>query len=389
MAGNREQGQFTHIVLLVDASTSMRSLRDAVVRVVDGLIKEWEQQAVALNDMTRLTLYQFSSENYMPNGTFIECIAYDTDIARVGGVLKQRAEAERAKGNRGSWYQPHGNTALIDSTIHALGELALIPTIHGDHTCLFYSVTDGGENQSPWRAEELVKTLENLPEDVTVAALVPNIHGKVAAQRYGYPAGNIMVWDATSAQGVEEAGRAVAQATASYMESRTKTGLRSTRSLFVGGNVDAKAIKEAKLTPLHTDDYAIVPVAPIDGLVEEKPDPSMKKPPAGQPDTRPMVSYMQIEPFISRVHPPFRVGKTFYQLIKAERVKGNKKIAVLEHGTSKVYVGSGVRQMLGLPEEDRTIRPDENKKYTIFVESTSTNRHLLLLPRPDVLVLTK
>lgn len=370
----------------------MENLVDPVVRVVDGLIKEWEQQALALNDMTRLTIYQFSSQDYMPNGSFIECIAYDTDIARIGGVLERRAEAERAKGKRGSWFQPRGNTALIAATVHALEELALTPTIHGDHTFLFYSVTDGGENWSdrqspPVHAADLVKAIDGLPDNWTIAALVPNVHGKIAAQRYGYPQGNIMVWDATSAQGVEEAGRAVAAATSNYMESRTKTGLRSTRSLFVGGQVDAAAIKAAKLKPLAADEYAIVPVTPIAGLVQEKRDPTKKKPPAGQPDTRPMVSYMEIQPFIDKAHPPFRVKKAYYELDKAETIKGDKQLAILDTKTHKVYHGNGVRQMLGLPETNKTVRPDFNPNYKIYVQSSSLNRHLYL--HSSVLILTK
>jgi hypothetical protein len=369
----KEQGQYTHIVLLLDASTSMCGHENAVVRVVDQLVKEWTDQANALDDMTRLTVYQFSSQNYMPNGDFIDCLWYDTDIARIKSLQGK--------------YRPNGNTALIDSTVRSLRELAQTPTMYGDHTFLFYSITDGGENYSRIHtAAELVKEIETLPDNWTVAALVPNINGKIAAQRFGFPAGNVMVWDATSERGVEEAGRAVAQATASYMGMRTNSGMRSTKSLFVGGQVDADAIKAAKLKPLASDDYAIVPVTPIQGLVQEKPDPTKKKPPAGQPDNRPMVSYMEIEPFISRVHPPFRVGKAYYELVKTEKIAGNKQLAIVDKN-GKVYLGAGVRQMLGLPEENKTVKPDFNPDYKIYVQSTSLNRHLYL--HSSVMVLTK
>lgn len=369
---SEEQGQFTHIVLLLDASTSMTSLTRPVCQVVDSLVEKWKKQSVQLGDMTRLTVYQFSSQGYLPNGEYFQCIWYDTDIERIESIQGK--------------YTPRGNTALIDATVQAQQELALIPTLYGDHTFLFFVITDGDENWSQQHdVRDLRRVLGSLPDNWTMAALVPNAIGRADALKYGFSAGNIQIWDATSAKGVEEAGEVIAQATASYMQTRTTTGMRSTKSLFVGGQVDAAAIKAAKLTPLKTSEYAIVPVTPVQGLVQEKPE--GKKPAAGKPDNRPMVAYMEIEPFIQRVRPPFRVGEAYYELVKTERIRGNKQLAILDKKTSKVYLGDGVRQMLGLPEEDRTVKPDFNKDYKIYVQSTSLNRHLYL--HSSVMVLTK
>lgn len=373
MSKKEEQGQFTHIVLLLDASTSMswNNLTPAVIQVVDSLIEKWTKQSLQLNDMTRLTVYKFSSRGYLTGGEGFECVWYDTDIQRLSTI----------KGR----YKPDGGTALIDATLRAQEELALIPTQYGDHTFLFFAITDGDENRSHRSAAELKRVIQNLPDNWTMAAMVPHAMGRADALKYGFPAGNIQVWDATSARGVEEAGEVIAQATASYMQTRTSSGMRSTKSLFVGGQVDAAAIKKAKLTPLPASDYAIVPVTPIQGLVQEKPE--GKKPAAGRPDNRPMVAYMEIEPFISRARPPFRVGEAYYELVKTERIRGNKQLAILDKKTSKVYLGDGVRQMLGLPEEDRTVKPDFNPDYKIYVQSTSLNRHLYL--HSSVMVLTK
>lgn len=357
-----EQGQYTHIVLLVDASTSMYTYTDAVVRVVDGLVKEWTEQAVTLDDMTRLTVYQFSSQNYMPNGSYIDCLWYDTDIARIKSLKKK--------------YQPRGNTALIDSAVHSLRELALTPTIYGDHTFLFYSITDGGENHSLiHNAADLVKEIDGLPDNWTVAALVPDIHGKIAAQRYGFPAGNIMVWDATSERGIEEAGRQVAQATASYMQSRTNTGMRSTNTLFVGGQVDAAAVKR-KLTPLAHNAYEIVPVTKTDKAFEKR-----KKPTKRFPEGESLGWFVRIDDFLTKVYPPFYVGKGYYQLFSAgartrEKIQGNKQIAVMDKKTHQIYVGPEARDIVGLPHADANVEPGANPDYEIFVKSSSENRHL-------------
>jgi hypothetical protein len=361
--GNKEQGQYTHIVLLLDASSSMDHLVDPVVQVVDRLVQEWQQQATALDDMTRLTVYQFSSNNYLPNNSWIECLWYDTDIARIKS-LKGR-------------YKPNGATALIDATIHVKDELALTPTMYGDHTFLLYVITDGANNRNEHRAAELQRVLSGLPENWTVAALVPNIHGKIAAQRYGFPSGNTMVWDTTTAQGVEEVGRKVAAATSNYMRSRTNTGMRSTTSLFVGGQVDAAAVK-AKLTPLSPSRYDLVPITAREGDASFE---KRKKPTKKFPEGEIIGRFIRIDDFVNRVAPPFAIGKGYYQLFsgdarRSEKIQGNKEIAVLEKKTSQLYVGPEARSIVGLPDYDVTVKPDANPDYEIFVRSTSENRHL-------------
>lgn len=364
MTGNKEQGQYTHIVLLLDASSSMEDLEDPVVQVVDRLVEEWKQQALDLDDMTRLSIYQFSSADYMPNGTFIQCSTYDTDIARIKSL----------KGK----YKPHGGTALIDAVLHVRKELALTPTIHGDHTFLFYVITDGQEMHSARSASELVTALGALPDNWTVAALVPDIHGKATAQRYGFPPGNIMMWD-TTARGVEEVGRKVASATASYMQSRTNTGMRSTTSLFVGGPVDSAQVK-AKLTPLAHSAYKLVPVTKTDKAWLKRKRPT-KKFPEGEP-----IGYVvRIDDFINKItNNKFEIGMGWYQLFSSgqrtrEKVQGNKGVAVLDTETGQVYVGTEARDIVGLPHHTATIQPGQwDKKHEVFVESTSDNRQLVV-----------
>lgn len=387
MAGNREQANITHITLLVDASTSMEHLKDAVIRVVDQLVKQWEQDSLRMDDMTRLTLYQFSSQNFMPGGGFIECIAYDTDITRVAGVLQRRAQKEKSAGKSGSWFQPVGNTALIDATIRAQAELAETATLHGNHTFLFFAVTDGFENWSVHTGSDLLAVLEKLPDNWTMAALVPNNQAKATVQRYGFPAGNIDVWDATSERGVEEAGRRIAAATSEYMKTRTgDENFRGTKSLFVGGNVDAAAVKAANLTPLPTSDRKIVVVARSQALKDiffEKPINKVTK-------SRPVADkawHVEIKPYVDAAFPPYRVGMGYYELTKSEKVTGDKQIAVVEVDTNQVYVGAGARQLLGLPLGVCRVKPTLNRDYKIFVESTSLNRHLR--EGTQILLLTK
>lgn len=360
MAGNNGQGNFTHITLLLDASYSMLSLKDAVVKVVDSLIEKWASQSLALDDMTRLSVYQFASENHLPNGKSLECIWYDTDITRLKTI-------------QGRYVVANGATALIGSTIQVQKELALTPTIHGNHTFLFFAVTDGDNNRENHRAGELRALLDSLPSMWSMAVLVPHMGGKIDAMRYGFPEGNIQIWDATSEAGIEEAGERIAAATTSYLTTRsTDASFKGTKTLFVGAQVDAKAIKAANLTPLVTKDRKIVRVTKTEDSFEKVVKPVTKsrlKPEMG--------GFVEIEKFVRRINKGvYPIGDAFYELVKTEKVQADKEIAVVENNTNQVFVGDGARQLLGLPHGVCTVKPDMNPDYTIFIQSNSRNRHL-------------
>lgn len=377
MAGNRDQGYVHHVALVLDESWSMNHIKHDLIKAVDRTVetlardsKEWEHE-------TRATIYTFNSAGVNQivghQDGDVRCQHYDKDVLRLPSL------ADR--------YHPAGGTPLIDATLKAIDDLSLTPEIYGDHAFLVYVLTDGDENTSKvastsaGKARALTERINSLGDNWTIAAFVPDFRGLELAKRYGFP--NVKEWNATSAQGVEEVGEVIQQTTRTWMENRSKGTRSAGTSLFVGGHVDAAAIKAAKLSPLAASEYAIVPVTPIEGLVKEKPEgrPTKKEP------VRAMIAYMEIEPFISRVHPPFRVGKAYYELVKTEKIRGNKQLAILDKKTSKIYLGDGVRQMLGLPEEDSTVKPDFNPGYKIYVQSTSLNRHLYL--HSSVMVLTK
>lgn len=376
MAGNRQQNIINHIALVLDASGSMSRHQHQLIKVADDQITYLAQRSKELDQETRVTIYSFDDK--------VECLVYDKDVLRLPSIK--------------TLYKIGGMTALIDATLKSQDDLAHTWEGYGDHSFLTFVLTDGMENASnggsgiairfltPNERGKLIDNLrtrlEGLPDHWTVAVLVPDQQGKREAMQFGFPRDNIAIWDASSQAGVEEAVSVIRTATDTYMTNRT-VGVRGSRSLFVGGAVDAAAIKAARLTPLGTSEYAIVPVTPVEGLVKEKPE---GKPTKREP-VRAMIAYMEIEPFISRVHPPFRVGKAYYELVKTERLQGNKQLALLEKKSNKVYLGDGVRQMLGLPEETRTVKPDFNPAYKIYVQSTSLNRHLPL--HSTVMVLTK
>lgn len=371
-----KQNYINHIALVLDASYSMWDLADKVVKVTDDLVAFLAKKSKDDNEETRITVYSFSDE--------VECHIWDMDVFRLPSM----------KG----LYKIKNRTALIDAVHLSLDDFGTVPEKYGAHDFMVYVLTDGQENASRGKStpqggfgwiprstvsKELSARLDDLPQNVTVLGLAPDDTSAQLMCGYGFAKGNVALWDASTEAGLEKAVERIKEAHTSYVATRTATGVRGTKSAFVvGGNVDASTIKAAKLKPLGADDYAIVPVPKLSGLAFEK---VVKK--ATKTKAEEKGWFVEIEPFVNKAHPPFRVGKAYYELAKTERLQGNKRIAVLETKSNKVYVGEGARKLLGLPEETRTVKPDFNPLYKIFVQSTSLNRHLPI--GTSVLLLTK
>lgn len=379
MPAKRQQNYINHIALVLDASGSMSRHQSQLIKVADDQIAYLAQRSKELDQETRVTIYSFDDT--------VQCLVYDKDVLRLPSI--------------GNLYRIGGMTALIDATLKSQDDLAHTWEGYGDHSFLTFVLTDGMENAStggrtirsnfltPRERQLMIDTLrsrlEKLPDHWTVAVLVPDQQGKREAMQFGFPRDNIAVWDATSEQGVEDAVSAIRTATDTYMTNRT-VGVRGSRSLFVGGNVDAKAIKAVGLKPLPTKERKIVVIAKTkdtESLFFERPINSVTK-------SRPVADkawHVEIKPFVDAAYPPYRVGMAYYELIKSERVTGDKDIAVVEVNTNQVYVGDGARQLLGLPTGECRIKPTLNRDYKIFVESTSINRHLRI--GTQLLLLTK
>jgi hypothetical protein len=213
-----------------------------------------------------------------------------------------------------------------------------------------YVLTDGEENRSRNSAAVLADTLRQLKDHWTLAALVPNARGMHEAKKFGFPAGNIEIWNANSAAGVAEAGDRVRAATDTYMTNRA-SGIRSTRSLFSTGAeaVNSVTISQAGLKPLPKGSYILVPV-PTDSRIDE---------------------------FTKACGHNYQVGRGFYQLMKREEIQASKDIVVVSKKDHKVYTGRDARQMVGLPDMNVRVSPNHNPDFDIFVQSTSINRKLI------------
>ncbi|MGA5194178.1 vWA domain-containing protein [Streptomyces exfoliatus] len=333
------QNYINHVALVLDASSSMSRLSGKVVEVADQQIAYLARRSRELDQETRVTVYVFADK--------VQCVIYDKDVLRMPS-LKQL-------------YRVGGMTALLAAALKSQGELAQTAQLYGDHSFLTFVLTDGQENAShrcpgapSKEPRELVRAVAEMiatqQDNWTLAVLVPDQMGKREAMQYGFPKDNIAIWDATSTQGLEEAGQVIQEATEKFMVGRTK-GIRGSRAVFSAGAeaVNKDTIKAAGLTPVNQSDYQLIPVARDAGIRD----------------------------WVVESGHTYRTGGAFYQLSKPEKIQARKQIAVLEKQTDLVYTGPEARALLGLPDVEVRVKPDHNDEFTIFVQSTSVNRKLV------------
>lgn len=322
------QNYINHVVLVLDASSSMSPHRRDLIRVADGQVKYLARRSQELDQETRVSIYSFADD--------VRCLIYDKDVLRLPSIE--------------TLYSPRGMTALVDATLKSLDDLDQTATLYGDHAFLAFVLTDGQENRSRNRASTLVSRLRALRDNWTVACLVPDQRSVFEAKSFGFPPDNIAVWDATSAAGVAEVGETIRRATDNFMNARA-TGVRGTRSLFSTGleAVNASTVR-TNLTPLKHTAYDILPVH------EDSP----------------------IREYVYSRGLDYKIGKGFYQLTKTENIQAQKQIAIREKSSGQVYWGEAARDILGLPRDMGVrVKPDINPEYDVFVQSTSVNRKLI------------
>lgn len=352
-----DQPLINHIVVVVDGSISMRRHVQAVRQQLRAIQSDLREQAKITGQQIRITIYQF--------GTEVQVLVFDTDVAVAPDV------ADRYRADSGS-------TALLDATAIGMDDLATTSALYGDHAFLTYVITDGEENDSQiYHEGDVAGRMANLPENWTLAMLVPDVAGRrYATDVMGVPLDNVRVWNIHSADGFRDAGKAVTTATKTFLTGRSQ-GVRGTRTLFSTGsdavNADtvSAAVASGALRPAARGTYVIHDVTEqITG-------------PAGR---------IQSGDFMARKGHTYVPGRLFYMLTKTETIQHQKRIVIVHKETGDAFVdetteiiggkpvGSpNVRRMIGLPEVTVKIRPDFNKDYAIFVQSTapSGNRNLI------------
>lgn len=328
------ENYINHIALVLDASSSMRSLADDVVKVADEQIRHLARLSQDMNQETRVSVYAFADD--------VKCLVFDKDVLRLPSIR--------------SLYKVYGNTALIDATMQSIGDLQKTAQMYGDHSFLVYVLTDGAENASrKFSFVQLRSELKKLPDNWTMACFVPSKLGQRNAINHGFSTKNTSIWS-TDEQGLKDVGSVLRRTTDQYYTLRSQ-GIKGTRRLF---NLDVTDLmqKLKSLDKLHFGQYRVLPV---------------------QQETA-------IAPFIENtLNRPYKLGEAFYQLTKPEKVQAGKQVIIRKRKTHEVFTGGGVRQVLGLPDYEVKVDPVSTPEYDIFVQSTSVNRKLM--PGTDVVVL--
>ncbi len=219
-------------------------------------------------------------------------------------------------------YNPHGNTALWDGLrLGFAGKPQLL-------ICL----TDGENNRSYyWKEIDVINAIPSVP---TVVFLVPPGKKANLIARFGIPADNIFEW--SNAFPLEEI--------VAGLERYEKSGRARTETFFT----DVSGDPTRDLEDL-TKQFRVLSV---------------------DSDTR-------IDAFVeTRTKKAYIPGSAYYQLMKREKIQGNKAVLVMDRKTRRIYGGAEARSLIGLGSIDRMVKPGDHGGFDIFVQSRSINRRL-------------
>lgn len=345
-----------HVAIVLDRSGSMRGKEADVIAVTDGLVAWLDKRSMSDNHETRVSLYLFDN--------LVECPVFDRDVRRLPSIAQH--------------YIIRGGTALIDAGIKVIDDLKMTAQMYGDHAFLAFFITDGQEIHSRGLASDLARKIELLPDNWTLAALVPNRQGVHDAQRFGFPEGNIQIWDVSGFDGVAKVGKVIEDSLDNYMTMRSSGGPKSTTGLFtqVAKQVTAQAVSASGMTPLPPDKFFLFPAVATGNMDIHIPKKTILK---SRPDG---IKHVEIKQMVESTGRPYVLGNAFYELEKSEKWYGNRRIAVIETATAKVFLGEQAKQLVGITDATRRIKPFPKDKATnkvefeVFIESQSTNRLL-------------
>jgi hypothetical protein len=317
------QHLINHIALVVDRSGSMQD--QPVVQVFDKELAYLQQRSIELNQETRISIYLFDED--------IECLTFDMDVMRFKTLA-------------GHW-STRGMTAMLDAVEQSVKDHQQLPELYGDHAFLTYVITDGQENASQKTTPQKLKAmLASLPEHWTTACLVPDVRGKHEAKKFGFDDDAIAIWDTSAPNAFETVGQKFRSGVDQYMQQRAK-GVRGTKSFFA--TLDTSKLKTQDLDEIAPRKYSVHEVK-YEGPIKE---------------------YVEDNFGVT-----YKLGMAFYQPTKPVKVQDHKDILVQNVISGKMYSGSNIRQLLGLPDSTVTVEPGAHTAWRVFVQSTSTNRKL-------------
>lgn len=336
----RAAGLVNHIAFVVDRSGSMRRIKAQVVRVFNNQLDTVQKNAQSAGQKTFLSTFMFHSSVDKPRHLA-------TPVERVPKL----APAD---------YQLGGSTALLDAVGTAITELRKAKGATNKQTSfLVVVITDGQENASR-RFKSSLKGLIGQVQKTgrwSLAFLVPP-GGQSYLTRFGIPAGNISVWDAT-AKGAKAMDVKLASGLSSFYAARA-SGKQSVTAFFTTdmSKVDRKSLSSLKDLSKGFARWTVDKERSIRDFVNAKlgASPALRK----------------------KLGAAYEPGRGYYELTKPETVQPRKTIAILNKKTKAIFGGDQARHVLGMPAGANVkVKPGNHLDYAIFVESTSNNRKLV------------
>ena len=321
------------VAIVLDRSSSMHGHRNDVVKSLNQQIANFKEESKKSAIPTDISLVSFAD---VASKDFLYIKTEDT------------GDIDPAS------YYPAGSTALYDGIMTGIGVLRSSSGLRK----LLLIITDGEENVSKLYSRLTVSNeIRNLisGENWTIAACVPpGTKGRVNTET-GIEYGSIAEWERTT-RGIEEATRTITRSTTSLYSSYNAGATRSAGFFQPDLNNLAPTVVQTNLNEV-TGNYQVLPV-------------QTKEP---------------IASFVARTtNRPYRVGASFYQLTKKEKVQASKDIMIRDKN-GKIFGGSNARSLLRIPAGgDIELNPASNNEYEVYVKSTSHNRNLV--PNTNVLV---
>lgn len=264
-----------------------------------------------------------------------------------------------------SYYNtPGGATPLFDAVGDIIDILEKAPDAKdSDVSFLVMVLTDGVENSSKkWNGRQIGDRIVRLMDTDrwTFTFRVP-YGSKRNLERLGIPAGNIIEWEQTE-RGMRQSTEVTMAATSNYFQGVSR-GVRSTNAFYA----DANSLTKSEVKSAMTNISGEVRIWTVTDYDTTKAD-------------RDGNWFAEIAPFVEQKTRDFYVrGTAFYELNKTEKaVQGSKLIVIRSKKDGSVYAGQSARDLLGIPTGGTIkLAPGDHGNWEIYVQSTSSNRHLL------------
>jgi len=253
-------------------------------------------------------------------------------------------------------------TPLFDSVGEIIDILEKAPDAQDANvTFLVTVVTDGIENHSTkWNGRSIGDRITRLQQTDrwTFAFRVP-YGSKRDLTRLGIPAGNIEEWEQTE-RDMERSTRVMTASVSNYFGAVSR-GVRSTNSFYA----DAANVSKSEVKSTMTNISAEIRIWPVMS--------------ADVPRFNTHNGAIEIAPFVEKkTRVTYVRGSAFYELVKTEKaVQATKLIVIRSKKDGAVYAGQSARDLLNLPTQGTIkLSPGDHGDWDIFIQSTSSNRHL-------------